>query len=136
MFWTLLILGGIGIVIYRFLNDRDKMLIKQVDSQGGMLEKYKYLIEKLTEDPRINIFKITRDFVHLKSSSTYNNISTNFFITETFNSVEIEWVGELGTLGTHKKKWLFPNKYSQEDILVEIQNFMISKHKDTFGFTI
>lgn len=131
MFWVLIIAGIIGYVIYNFSRDRDQMLERQVDMNGGMTKKYEYLINRLTNDNNAKVVRVTRD--HVNICATGQTTITNFFITETFNSVQIEWVAQLGLLGNHKHKWTFEHNYPQENMIQEIEKYMVWKSKEMFG---
>ena len=117
MVW-IIILAIIGIVLFYFLRDRDKMLEHKVDKHGGMKQKYCLLLEWLTIDPNSKITKITRDNVQvsyvLQTTATYWNI------TEHFRGVEIEWDSRLGMMGNHKLKWNFDSSTSQEQMIKKI----------------
>lgn len=121
-----------GYLIYSFSRDRDRMLAVQVDRFGGMSEKYKLIITELTNDPNARVAKVTRDHIHIHYQGAIS--SADFFITETFNKVEISWVTNMGRLGQHKKKWEFHNNYPQEKILGEIQTYLDWKSREMFGF--
>lgn len=131
MFWIILIIGIVAYIIYSFSRDRNKMLQRQVDMQGGMAKKYEYLIEKLTETPGAKVVQVTRDHIHIRAAG--QTTATNFLITEGFNSVEIEWVGQMAMLGTHKHRWTFPHNYPQQKMFEEIEEFMEWKLKQMFG---
>jgi hypothetical protein len=131
MIWTTLIVGIVGYIIYNFFQDRDQMLQRQVDMNGGMAKKYEYLTERLASEPKAKVVKVTRDHIHIRS--TGQSTATDFFITENFNSVEIEWIGQLSLLGTHKHKWTFVHNYPQEKMLNEIEEYMEWKSKQIFG---
>ena len=131
MFWAFLIIGIVGYIIYSFLKDRDQMLTRQVDRHGGMATKYSHLIERLTSDPSAKVVKVTRDHIHIRAVGTAT--ATNFLITENFNSVEVEWVGQLAMLGTHKKKWSFPHNYPQDKMIEEMERYMEWKTQQMFG---
>ncbi|WP_133256599.1 hypothetical protein [Flavobacterium tibetense] len=117
MTW-IIIITIIGVIIYYFLKDRDKMLETQVDNFGGMKRKYSLLIEWLTSDPKARITKTTRD--HIEISCIYPSSITKFLITENFNFVEIDWISNLGVMGNHKLNWKFPNNTHQESIIEKI----------------
>ena len=117
MTW-IIVLVIIGIVIYFFLRDRDKMLENQVDNFGGMKNKYSLLIEWLTSDPKARVTKMTRD--HIEISCIYPSSVTKFLITENFSSVEVDWISNLGVMGNHKLNWSFPNNTNQEQIIEKI----------------
>jgi len=108
----------IGIIIFFFLRDRDKMLDSQVDGHGGMKQKYSILIQWLTNNPNARVVKATRD--HVQISCVMQTTATYFFITETFGGVEIIWDARLGIMGNHKKKWDFSSTTSEEEIIVII----------------
>lgn len=131
MFWIMLIIGIIGYTLYSFSRDRDHMLQRQVDMRGGMAKKYEYLVERLTTTPSAKVVKVTRDHIHIRA--TGQTTASSYFITENFNSVEIEWVGQIAIFGTHKHKWSFPHNYPQEKIMAEIEEYMVWKAKQMFG---
>jgi hypothetical protein len=130
MLW-IIIIGIIVFIIYKFLKERENMLKIQVDLHGGMAKKYEYIIEHMTNYPDAKVVKVTRDHIHILARG--NSTATNYFITESFNSVEIEWVGQMAILGTHKHKWSFPHNYPQEKIVEEIEEYMDWKVKQIFG---
>ncbi len=117
MTW-LLILIIIGVIIFYFFKDRDKMLEQQVDNFGDMKQKYSTLIDWLTSHPKATITKINRDYIQvslvLQTTATYWNI------TENFNKVEIEWDSRFGVMGNHKLKWNFDSTTSQTDMIEKI----------------
>lgn len=129
MIWIIVIII-IGIVIFFFLRDRDKMLDSQVDGHGGMKQKYSKLIEWMTSDPKAKIVKISRD--HIQISCVMQTTATHFFITETFSGVEIEWKAILGMMGNHKMKWKFPSTISDEDIILKIGTDLEEYNKKLF----
>lgn len=108
----------LGIIIYFFLRDRDKMLQSQVDNFGGMERKYSLIIEWLTNNPNSRITKKTRD--HIEITATYPSSTTKFLITQNFNSIKIDWLSNLGILGNHQLNWNFPDNTNQEIIIEKI----------------
>ncbi len=114
MTWVVILVIA-GIIIFYFLKDRDKMLENQVDTHGGMRQKYSTLIKELTTNPNSKVVKITRD--HIQISCAMQTTITNFFITENFNGIEIEWEARLGLMGNHNKKWTFPSTTSNDEII-------------------
>jgi hypothetical protein len=133
MFWIIFILCIVGYIIYSFTKDRDQMLQRQVDMQGGMAKKYEYIIEYMTNEPSAKVIKVTRDHIHIRAEG--NGSATNFLITESFNSVEIEWVGQMAALGTHRHKWTFAHNFPQEKMIAQIEEYMEWKSKQMFGKT-
>lgn len=108
----------IGIIIFFFLKDRDKMLASQIDRHGGMKQKYSELIEWLITEPDARIIKVARD--HIQISVVMQTTATHFLITETFGCVEVEWQAKLGIMGSHKKKWKFDSATSNLQMIEKI----------------
>ncbi len=130
MIWIVLIIAVVGFIMYNFFRDRDQMLKRQVDMQGGIAKKYEYLVDKLTQVPSAKVSKVTRDQILIRVEG--QTTSTNFIITETFNKTEIEWVGQMAMLGTHKHKWTYPHNYPQERMIDEIGEYMAWKSNQLF----
>jgi len=130
MTWLIIIII-VGVIIFYFLRDRDKMLAIQVDNEGGIKKKYEELVNWLTDDPNAKITKLTRD--HIQITLLGRTTSTNFFITETFGGVEIEWTTNLGPLGIHKKNWTFESGTSNEDIIEVIGIYLQEYQRKIFG---
>lgn len=118
-------------VIGKFFIDRDKMIEKQVDNQGGMRVKYKTLIDLLTQEPSAKIVETKRDMVHIRSQG--NPCSTDFFIIEHFDASRIEYVGNMGLLGVHKLDWKFPQNFSQEKMYEKIGTDINEKMQKIFS---
>lgn len=131
MFWTIFIIIIVGYIIFSFVRDREEMLQRQVDMRGGMTKKYEYLIGRLAEYPGARVIKVTRDHVHIRAEGQAT--ATNFLISENFNKVEIEWVGQLAILGTHRHKWSFPHDFPQEKMIKEMEEYMEWKANQVFG---
>lgn len=131
MIWVIIILAIIGIVLYFFAKDRDKMLQRQVDVYGGISKKYEYLIQHLTNYPGAKVRKVTRDSIHIEAVG--QTTRTTYVILENFGIVNISWVGEMGMMGTHKQKWSFPQNYPQEKMIQEISTYMQWKSSQMFG---
>lgn len=117
MIWVIIVII-IGVIIFFFLRDRDKMLNSQVDGHGGMKQKYSQLIEWMLNDPKAKLVKVSRD--HVQISCVMQSTATHFFITETFSGVEIDWKAHLGIMGNHKLTWKFPSSISDDDIILKI----------------
>lgn len=128
MVWILIIVAVVIWSIFAFQRDRNAMLKKQVDSHGGMLEKYKFLVDKLTEEQSSRIIGVTRDNIHIRSQN--QTASTDYIIMENFDETRIEWIGRSELLGTHKHEWKYPSGYSQEQIILDICNYMEERFKD------
>lgn len=119
-----------AISLFNFFKDRDKALSANVDSAGGMMQKYNKIVQALLSDPLAKIEKIERDqiIISLRTSNTF----TTFFILDSFEDVEITWNADLGTLGKHKKTWTFKSNSSQEIMLQVIKEYMNSMSKRIF----
>lgn len=128
MIWIIILLVIVGVILIVFFNDRNSMLSRQVDIHGGMTSKYKILVDYLTEYPEANIYKVTRDHIHIRAMN--ESAITNYFITENFNEVVIEWVGQFRNSGTFKKRWSFHHTYDQEKIIEEIISYLDWKMKE------
>ena len=128
MIW-IIALTIIGVIIFFFLRDRDRMLDSQVDNLGGMLNKYSLLIKWLTSNPNAKIVKVTRD--HIQISCIMQTTATYFYITETFNGVVIDWKATLGSMGNHNLNWKFTVTTPQEKIIE-----MFSSKRKTSQFVV
>ena len=116
----LLIIFIVGVVIFFFLKDRNKMLETQIDLEGGIINKYSKIVQVLTNDRNAKITKTKRDFIEItyKLSST----STVFQILEVFGGVEIKWLNDFGVLGKHNLNWFFKHPIQEEEILEKIMS--------------
>lgn len=130
---TIIIIALIGIVIYifKFFYDRDKMLEKQVDENGGMLLKYKTLVNHFTNDPDAKVTSVTRDSINIKWKGTI--FIVEIFILENFSFTKIECKLDFGPHGNHKKNWNYGKNQSHEKIVEDITNFMRDEKSRIFG---
>ena len=131
MFWTIMIVGVLGYILFSFFKERENMLKSQVDLKGGMAKKYQYLISEMTGNGNARVEKVTRDHIQIRSVS--RNSITDYYISESFNSVEIRWVAQMSLMGIHKHQWTFPDNYPQDKMIQEIEEFMEWKSKQMFG---
>lgn len=112
---TIIVIIILAIVI-KFFIDRDKMIQKQVDTHGGMKQKYQKLIEGLSQGAVPEFCEVTRDHLYFRfvfGSQT----ASNYYITEQFSKVNIEWMLQMGPLGNRKLKWTFNENASQDNML-------------------
>jgi len=110
----------IGIIIKFFL-DRDKMIENQVDIHGGMKEKYKDLIEGLRQNYSPQFCEIKRDYLHFRLVFG-SRTAANFYITEQFNEVKIEWLLQIdGPFENRKLFWTFPQGLVQNKMVDKIE---------------
>lgn len=92
------------------------MIEKQVDNLGGMKNKYEKIINGLSQGTTPEFCEVKRDYLHFRfvfSSQT----AANFYITEHFGKVKIEWVLQLGPAGDKKLDWSFLENSDQENML-------------------
>jgi hypothetical protein len=75
--------------IYSLIKNRDLMLSSQVDSIGGMMNKYRYLVEQLCHHPDAKVIRLGRDHIHIVVTNN-GGIRHEFLITENFGVVDIE----------------------------------------------
>lgn len=130
---TIIIIALIGIVIYifKFFYDRDKMLAKQVDENGGMLLKYNTLVNHFTNDPDAKVTSVTRDSINIKWKGTI--FTVEIFILENFSFTKIECKLDFGPHGIHKKNWNYGKNQRQEKMVEDITNFMKDENARIFG---
>lgn len=100
------------------MRDRDRMLVSNVDANGGMKIKYSELIGWLRSDPNAKITKITRD--HITISNQMLTTRTDFYLTENFDGLDVDWNANLGRMGRHQLKWKFKKGMNQEDMIIRI----------------
>jgi hypothetical protein len=116
--WFLIIITIIGFIIYSFTKDHNEIVKTNVTNYGGMKEKYKILVEYLTQHPSSRISQITKDSIII-SSSTYT-----FTIDYMGNGTEINLKGFFPIIGKYSKRWKYPERYPQEKIIEEIENYL------------
>jgi hypothetical protein len=122
------------IIIVKFFIDRDKMIQKQVDSHGGMKQKYKFLIEELSQEATPEFCEVTRDHIYFRFVG--NPTTINYYITEQFGKVNIEWMLQLGTIGKKQLKWTFLENKPQEEMLVQIGTDLQKEMEQLSNFLI
>lgn len=110
------------ILVVKFFIDRDKMLQKQVDTHGGMRQKYSFLIQELSQEAKPEFCDIKRDYIYFRIISPAYQSSINYYITEQFDSVIVEWVLQMGTMGKLNRKWSFKEGTSQEKMINTISS--------------
>ena len=128
MIWILLIIGLITIFTYQ---KKDRTLKQQVDSYGGMGEKYKYLIDKFENQPDTEIVKISRDEVII--NNTCKSTDNFILITELYREFQVIWTLNIAGTERHKKEWKFPETYPQDKIYHILKEHIDWKFKDIFG---
>ncbi len=131
MIWFIIIIVIVVLIVVATMNKKDETLKYQVDSFGGMAKKYELLISELTKHEQTKVTKVTRDTVVILWDG--NSTKMNFIITEIYNKVQIDWVGNFSIYGTQKHQWTYPHTYPQDKIYSEISDFLEIKMKEVFG---
>lgn len=111
-----------ALILFHFYQKNSEIKNRQIDLYGGIKNKYKTLINSLSNHPNANIIKESNSHVHIRMRANFT--ATNFVINSYVDTIEIEWIGEFASLGTHKKKWTFAQNYPQENMLNEINSFI------------
>lgn len=130
MIW-LFLLAIIGIVVYNFLKSRNQFLT-DIAQSGGMVEKYKYLVEKLCAHPSAYVKNQGANDILIVSPGRTTYVS--FYIFENFGTVEIEWLADYGLTGKLRYKWIFPQSRPQKEMVEEIESYIVMRTSQLFGF--
>ena len=115
MWWII----GITVIIISYViinKDHKEHVQAHISNFGGMMEKYKTLIEYL-KSGGLCIKKVTQDCVVLSSKSmiwTLDYVGVN---------LEVRMKGYMPLLGNINKKWIFPDDYPQEKMIEEFENY-------------
>lgn len=117
MVWLIIIIIVI-FVIYLATKDHNEVIKTNVTNYGGMKEKYKILVEYLTQHPSSKISQLTKDSIIITSSTFTSTID---YIS---NSTEINLEGLFPIIGRFSKRWKYPEGYPQEKIIEEIENYL------------
>lgn len=128
VFCILLVVLYLGFI---FLKENRLLRGENVDYKSEMAQKYQYLIERMTKSSNAKILVLTDKEVYIRSVE--KSATTNFYITEKENLVEIKWIAQLSKRGTHEQIWTFEITYSQEKMIDEIEIFLEQKAKRLNG---
>lgn len=115
MIWVVIIII-ICFILFKFFTAREKMM-KGVDQQGGMEEKYSILLSHLIADQESKLSKLTRDNIQLVVKTKY--FTNNFSIIQSFTDIIIIWHAN-SPLGEFKEKWQFPQHFDQHQMAKKI----------------
>jgi len=127
MYWAILFICLTGLVLFAFINHNRRHSV----IQDKMSKRYQIIVDNLTSYPGSKVIKMTRNHLHIRHKGP--TTITNFYITESLDSVFIDWVGQFGIIfGTHEHRWTFVKDYPQESMLKEIGEFMERKSKEMF----
>lgn len=110
MGWIILIV--VGIILFKFLTDLNKERNK-LDAQGGMKEKYSYLIDEiLSGHPNCRILDEKKQTIIIGVSSMGG--TTTFTLMQTFGSLSVTYEVNSPVYGKFKENWTFDENMSQE----------------------
>jgi hypothetical protein len=116
----ILIIIAVVAIITSFAYESYRQSIK-VAKEGGMINKYSLLTRYIQSgDPRIKITKQTSTSVDFCLSNTGGK--TTFFLTQTFESLTIQWKMHSPIFGNHKLEWDFHEYLDQEKMIARINN--------------
>ena len=115
--WWIIIIAIIGFVIYRINKEHKEHVGTHVTNYGGMTGKYGMVINYLKSGGQ-TIQKITKDSVVLVSKNMTWTLDYVGF------NLEFKVKGFMPMLGNIDKKWIFPDKYPQEKIVEEVENYL------------
>lgn len=114
-----LIAVGILVIILYTMWNRDKVLAKQVDTHGGMQNKYQLLVDNFLLWPDSRITLVTRERIEITSGG--QGLTTEkYSINEGDGIVEINWQLRTAFGKETAKKWTFQHDYPQDKMLERI----------------
>lgn len=125
--WVIIILI-IAAILFFFIRDWYKQN-KKMAKEGGMITKYKLLIDFLKEgDPRTKIYRATNDevVVGLEVMGGYSK----FTLYQTFETITIQWISESNIYGKHKLNWEFAQNLDQQKMIQLIADKMNELNKN------
>ncbi|HRO86102.1 MAG TPA: hypothetical protein PK110_14860 [Niabella sp.] len=93
----------------------------QVDTYGGMQNKYKLLVENFMLWPDSKITLVTRERIEITSAGQ-GLTAERYIINEGDGVVEIMWQLKMAFGKESSKKWTFKHDSSQEKMLEVIAN--------------
>jgi len=109
------------VIVFYTLWNRDKKLASQVDTYGGMQNKYKLLVENFMLWPDSKITLVTRERIEITSAGQ-GLTAEKYVINEGDGVVEIMWQLKMAFGKESSKKWTFKHDSSQEKMLEVIAN--------------
>lgn len=110
--WWLIVAGIVGYIVFRFFSDREKM-IKNIDNEGGMSDKYAILLSYLMAEPNSKITRLTGHNIELTSTS--GHFVNRFSILETASNLTVV-LHTRSTIGDFTEKWEFPLHLNQHEM--------------------
>ena len=114
--WWIIIIVILVVVIFKINSEHKEHVATHITRFGGMTGKYNQVIEYL-QAAGSKIQKVTKESVVLGTKSMV------WSLDYVGNNLEIRMKGFLPILGNVSKKWVFPDGYSQERIIADLQNY-------------
>ena len=115
--WILFIVIVVGYLVFSSVHDHNKDIKTNVTSQGGMLVKYKVLIDYF-KSSKATIKKVTKNTVIITGGSSM------WMLNYIDNNLEVDLNGFLPIYGKVTKRWTFPSSYPQEKMIKEIETYL------------
>ena len=120
--WYLIISIGIAWMLIRFFSDVNKQKVN-VKKQGGMRVKYRILINRILScSSDVKIMQETSVSILIGVSGISG--STGFDITQTFETVTIQYRAKSSVFGNHKLEWRFNSNMDQNLMYEKIHEDM------------
>lgn len=115
--WILFIAIVIGCLVFSSIHDHNKDVKTNVTDHGGMLVKYKVLIDYLTSS-KATIRKVTKNTVVITGGSSV------WLLNYIDNNLYVELNGFMPIYGKINKRWTFPSNCPQESMIQAIENYL------------
>ena len=115
--WLLFIAIVIGYLVFSSVHDHNKDVKTNVTNLGGMLVKYKVLIDYLTSS-KATIKKVTKNTVVITGGSSV------WLLNYIGNNLEVELNGLMPIYGKIHKRWTFPSNCPQERMIGTIEKYL------------
>lgn len=132
MYTFLFILGLLIVgILAKYLYDKEVYFKREIDAYGGIKNRFPILINAMLEQPSTRIIKESRN--HIIIQTNFFKTSLVFIVTLYFNKVEVRWLANLGIMGKHNHKWMFPINYPEELMLQEINTYIEAKNASIFN---
>lgn len=118
--WIVILIAIVGFIVYSITKDYKNDVKENVTNYGGMLLKYNTLIDYL-KSGGVHIQKVTTNSVLLSSQNM------NWSLDYVASNLEVRMKGLMPVLGNIDKRWVFPDSYPQEKMIIEIENYLTWK---------
>lgn len=118
MFW-IIVLVVLAILLFNFQKNKEN-LNNSIAEQGGMVEKYNYIVDVLLDYPGARIIELKSNCLIICVEDKF--VITHFKILQSFNSYEIYWDHKSTTFVHHKLNWSFPEYMSHTSAINLVAN--------------